>query len=106
MDIPEIPEHTVKPKRGFEAFYKSIREKTDTSSIKGKVYVQFLVDTIGMVQCARVVKTDNALLNGWAIALIEETEFIPAEHRGKKLISTMTLPITFAQAISDRKFKP
>lgn len=95
LEIPEIPEYSIQPRDGLESFYKSLKEKTDTSAIKGKVYVQFVVDTTGQVQCAKVVKTDNEQLNYQAIALIEETEFTPAEHRGKKVVSAMVLPITF-----------
>jgi TonB family protein len=83
------------PLGGFESFYKSVKEHTDISVVKGKVFVQFVIDTTGQVQCAKVLKTEYEVLNDQAIALIEETKFIPAEQRGKKVVSTMVLPITF-----------
>lgn len=78
-----IPEKLPVPIGGPEAFYESIEEKSPTT-INGKVYVGFVVDTVGRAQCATVVKTDSEPLNDLAIALIEETRFAPAGQRGKK----------------------
>lgn len=88
-------EQPSEPKGGYANFYELVKEKTHKSSEKGKVFIQFVIDSTGQVQCARVVKTDNELLNDQAIALIEGTEFIPAEQRGKKVVSSMVLPIIF-----------
>lgn len=78
---------------GFEELRK--RLFISYAIAEGKVYVQFVVDTTDQVQCAKVVKTDNELLNDQAKALIEETKFSPAEQRSKKIVSIMVLPITF-----------
>jgi TonB family protein len=97
FEIPDIPELPIRPKVGFEEFFRLISKKTDTSSIKGKVWIQFVVDKSGGLQCLRIVKSDSKLLDNWAIALIEESEFLPAEQRGRKLVSTIVLPVIFGQ---------
>lgn len=91
------------PADGLEGFYKSLREKTKSSKERGKVFVGFVVDTTGKAICIKVVKTDNKLLNEQAEALIEETEFVPAEQRGKKILSSMVLPVTFGGDSSGKK---
>lgn len=85
------------PRQGYEEFYRKIDQAIRTVDITGKVFVRFIVDTVGGVHCAEVVKTENELLNAQAIALIEETAFIPAEQQGKKVVSTLILPITLGK---------
>jgi len=84
---------------GFENLYRQIRndimKDPKYSNIVGKVLVEFVVDTSGMVRCARVIRTDNEILNEHAIKLIESRTFVPARRRGKKVLSTLTLPIPF-----------
>ncbi|MCC5929445.1 MAG: TonB family protein [Cyclobacteriaceae bacterium] len=94
-ELVHVFESQPTPVGGLESFYKSVKEHSDISVVKGKVFVQFVIDTTGQVHCAKVLKTDYEVLNDQAIALIEETKFIPAEQRGKKVVSTMVLPITF-----------
>lgn len=103
MEISRTPEFPARPESGFDAYFKFLKEKTETSSIKGKVYVKFVVDTTGDVQCIKVIKTDNALLNDKATTFIKEAKFTPAEERGKKVVSIMILPITFGPEPSREK---
>jgi hypothetical protein len=91
------------PKYGLASFYESIKNRTRDIQEKGKVFVQFVVDTSGQAQCVRVVRTENEILINQAVKLIKESEFVPAEKQGKKIISTMILPISFGLESSYKK---
>ena len=80
---------------GYNQFYEEIAEQTQASEIDAKVYVRFIIDTLGDVQCAMVVKSGDDSLNEKAIELIRIAKFIPAQQQGKALYSSMVLPITF-----------
>lgn len=69
----------------------------------GKIFVEFLVDTLGQVKCPSVVKSDNVLLDSQAIFIIERTKFEPAEQSGKKLLSLTVFPIFFGPELSNYK---
>lgn len=86
-------ENAPSPIVGFDELRKNLHIRYATDS--GKVYVEFIVDTVGRARCAKVVKTDNDSLNGLAIALIEKTKFTPADQQGRRMACTMVLPVVF-----------
>lgn len=89
-DIP--PE----PVDGYNKFYEGIAKQTQqVPGIDARVYVQFIIDTLGSVQCAKVVKSSDKSLNQKAIELIYTAQFIPAKQQGQPLYSSMVLPIVF-----------
>src|SRR5699024_2788251 len=94
-EIISSPESPAFPYGSFETFYEKVEEEAQGIKEKGKVFVRFVVDTLGNVHCAQVLKSDNELLNSKAVGLIERTKVFPAVQRGKKVVSTMILPITF-----------
>lgn len=82
---------TVLEKEYFNSFSNTNDGET------GKVFVRFVVDTLGNVHCAKVIKSDNKQLNVKALEIIESTKFTPAMNRGKKIIAPMVLSITFGE---------
>lgn len=93
------------PINGYKIFYMNIRNKTSESVKKGKVFIQFVVDTLGDVHCARVVKSEVKELDSKAIAFIEKERFKPARQEGKKIISTIILPIPFGAGPTEKRKK-
>ena len=77
-------------------------EVNDTME-RGKVFVRFIVDTLGNVHCAKVAYSDNERLNAKAIEIIKTTSFTPAEQIGKKVNALMVLPITFGDVPQKKK---
>ncbi|MBC6427322.1 MAG: TonB family protein [Ekhidna sp.] len=91
------------PYRDFKIFYQRLVEQTAGMNDQGKVFVRFVVDTLGNAQCAKVVKSDNERLNAKALEIIEQTRFSPATQRGKRLVAPMMLPITFGEPPKKKK---
>lgn len=85
--------------------YDQLKRKVHNDHLKGKVYLQFVVDTMGKTRCIRILKTDNKELNDRAIKLVEEMKFTPAEKRNKPIVSTMALPITFGDVTPNKEKK-
>ncbi|MEM6737043.1 MAG: energy transducer TonB [Bacteroidota bacterium] len=55
------------------------------------MFVRYVVDTLGNVHCARVIKSDNEQLNVKVIEIIKGAKFTPAINRSKKVIALMVL---------------
>jgi len=105
FEIIGTPEVMAIPYGSLELFYEKIKDEVNDTCDRGKVFVRFAVDTLGNVHCAKVVKSDNELLNTKALEIIESTKFTPAMNRGKKIISSMVLPITFGEPPKEKKWK-
>lgn len=93
----EMAPTIITDKKSFEDFY------FDENSEKGKVFVRFVVDTLGNVHCAKVIKSDNDRLNAKALKIIENARFTPAMNRGKKIITLMVLPVTFGDSQKSKR---
>lgn len=94
------------PIEGLDGFYKRVRKTTENYNFAAKIFVAFVIDTSGNVACTKVLNPSNIILDSVAMALIKESKFISAEQRGKKVISTMVLPITFGfECPMDKKRK-
>ncbi len=95
-----IVENQAYPIGGFDQFYEAIHSKLkwpDTLTIKGKVFVQFVVDTTGFMGEFEVVKTFDIAAEAAAIKALKETKykFIPATQKGKTIRSRLIIPIIF-----------
>ncbi len=90
------------PESGIEKFYQNVKDKFGSFEESGKVVVQFLVDTTGLVQCLRVISSDNDKFNDSVLNLIKNTHFTPAEAKGKKINSIKIMPIIFGKP-SDKR---
>lgn len=106
QEIIGVPEKIARPCGSFEVFYEKIKGEINDTKETGKVFIRFVVDTLGNVHCSKVVKSDNEHLNAKALEIIEKTKFTPAMNRGKKIIAPMVLPITFGEPTEEKKKKP
>ena len=87
---------------GSDSFGKFIQEhvkypkEAKKNNISGTVYVQFLVDIDGTCKNAKIIKGVNRELDEAAIRVIGKMpKWNPAEKEGKKVASTLTLPIRY-----------
>lgn len=89
------------PKYGYERFFEAISIKSksllEDKNEAGKTFVQIIIDTLGNAHCPRIVKSDTESLNSIAIKLIQDMHFVPAKQQGRKVKSTMILPINFGE---------
>lgn len=64
--------------------------------IEGKVYVQFIIDTIGRVTNVKIIRSPNPLLNEEAVRVVSEMPNWKPGKKGNKPVNTSyTLPIRF-----------
>ena len=70
---------------------------TDSMDL-GKIFVRFIVDTLGQVRCPEVVKSDNKNLNSLAIDVIKSLSFEAAQNEGVKFMSYMHLPVFYGKS--------
>jgi len=93
------------PEGGIDAFQTWIDDNnrlkniSDTISENDKVYVQFTVDTTGLL-------TDIVIVRGFAPKYDKEAhrlvsscpiKWLPARHEGRKVADQVTIPILFTQ---------
>jgi TonB family protein len=63
--------------------------------IEGKVYVSFIVDTIGKIKDAIILKGLNEESNKEVLRVVSKLEFIPGESKGKKVEVKYNLSFIF-----------
>ncbi len=100
-----IPSGTFEPASfpgGMEKFYtyviNTIRMPRDDRGINGKVYVQFVIDSTGIIlsEDIRVIKSLSKSCDAEAIRLIKNSpRWIPARENGHPIRHTMVMPISF-----------
>lgn len=93
------------PGGGLQSFFSYVEQNMKyppvalDSGITGKVYVQFVVDSTGLVEEGSIIVINDApeILHSEAIRLIAESgKWIPPkDENGKVTGRIMTLPITF-----------
>lgn len=90
--VDESPE----PVGGFTAFYNQIENqiKHEKSLVKGKVYIEFIVETDGSIQYIHVVKSFDQRYNKRVISILKTTRWVPARLKGKPVRTRMLLPVT------------
>lgn len=65
-------------------------------NIQGKVYIQFIVDTLGNVSNVKVLKSPSQLLDSECIKVVNLfPKFKPGKQNGKAVSVYYTIPITF-----------
>ena len=71
-------------------------EEAKKQRIEGKVFVTFVIDTIGRVTDVRVMRGVHPLLDAEAIRVVEALpRWKPARQRGKKVRIAYTIPVEF-----------
>lgn len=71
-------------------------EKAKKDGVEGKVFVSFVVNKNGKVGQAKVMKSENDLLNATALKVVKDMpEWTPGEKDGDKVNVKMVLPIVY-----------
>ncbi len=93
MIVEEMPE-LIGGLAGIEASlkYPTIAKN---AGIKGRVFVQFVVDTNGRVTDPVVVRGIGGGCDEEAIRAVQEARFVPGRQRGQAVKVKMSLPVTF-----------
>ncbi|MCA0445065.1 MAG: TonB family protein [Bacteroidetes bacterium] len=96
--IVDFPENPPQPVGGLVSIIRNIDypEIAKRMGIEGKVVVRVTVNEKGEVTQVDILKRANSVLNEAAIYTIYKSRFLPAQHRGKNVISQITLPIQFS----------
>ena len=97
------------PEGGIDAFKSWINDNTrykqisDTVTEKYKVYVQFTVDTTGLLTDIVIVRGYAPMYDKEAHRLVSSCpiKWIPARHEGKKVAVQFTMPISFTEKASE-----
>lgn len=87
---------------GYVAMQKFLEEnvvyppEAVKDSVQGKVFVQFLIDSLGYVGEVKVVRSVREDLDAEAVRVVKMMpRFSPAREFGKAVSSKFTLPVTF-----------
>jgi TonB family protein len=104
-----IEEHPV-PESGYEGFMNKIAAEIKFPqglTQKGKVYIQFTVDTTGKIQDIEIIKGLHELADKEALRAIATVDerFKPGRQRGRLVRTRMTIPITFDPEMGKKKKK-
>jgi TonB family protein len=90
---------------GHEAMMQYIEDNLDYPEFnldEGTVYVQFLVDSSGIVKDAAIVKSVTKSMDAAALKLVSSMpNWIPATRGNKKVSATMTIPVKFILPVYD-----
>ena len=72
-------------------------EEVKKNNIKGDVFVQFYVDTKGVVRDVKVVRSANPVLDAEAIRVVQESPVWekPGYQRGVAVNVQYTIPVSF-----------
>lgn len=105
FDDPEIPpvfKEGGEP--GMQIFIKeNLRYPTTSDCIQGKVYVSFIVDTLGNVINCEVLRGITKESNEEAIRVVQQMKFIPGKLDGQLKEMKMVVPISFTLEIDDEE---
>ena len=103
--IPEYP-------GGFEALLKFVKSRAvlpkefDTCNIAEKVFIKFIVDTVGSIINPKVLRGINPRLDSVALNIVTSMpKWIPATQNGKPVTSEFMLPIKFSFEKKEKKKK-
>ncbi|QHT66478.1 TonB family protein [Rhodocytophaga rosea] len=105
-----IVEQQPVPESGYEGFLNKIAKEIklpEGLTQKGKVYVQFIVDTTGKMQDITIIKGLNELADKEVLRAIKAVDerFKPGRQRGKLVRTRMHIPITFDPEMGKKKKK-
>ena len=96
------------PINGYGDFYKKIGQAIifpDSLTEKGKVFIEFTVDTLGNIIEPRILKGYNELADKEALRAFSSVDqkLEPGRQRGKKVRHKMAVPITFDPESNKKK---
>jgi TonB family protein len=78
-------------------------EEAKTKGIQGKVYITFVVDELGKIKDAKIVRKVDPLLDKEALRVVSALDktWTPGKDKGKAVKVSYTIPIQFA--LDDKK---
>lgn len=99
-DVPEFvanPDQQPEPEGGIGAIIRNITypESAIKRQIQGTVLVNVTVDQSGNAIRCDIRKSVDRILDEAAVETIYNSKFIPAMHQGKKVTSTVAIPVKF-----------
>lgn len=86
---------------GYEARMNDLRDafsltEEDTTCIRQKVYVEFVVDTAGNVTRSKVLRSSCPTYDQEALRMVQAMKrWKPAMHKGRAVACRMVLPVIF-----------
>lgn len=95
----DVLESKPEPKKGMQDFYQHIarnfKKPKDLDIIKGKIYVQFIVNKDGEIVEPKILKSLHPTLDQEAIRVISSyAKWIPAKQRGRYVRVLYSIPIS------------
>ncbi|QSE98549.1 energy transducer TonB [Fulvivirga lutea] len=80
----------------FEAISKAVKYPAELKE-KGRVFIQFTVDTLGQMDEFKIVRGYNELADQATLNALKNLNFpfSPAEQRGKPVRTRLVIPVTF-----------
>ena len=95
-----IIEIQAEPIGGYQKFYETLAKTVKNPpklTEKGKVFIQFTVDTLGRMQDLKVLKGFHKEADKAAMEALQKLNypFQPGQQRGKKIETRMVLPVFF-----------
>lgn len=103
QDVVEIAD--VKPEyaEGIEAFYRKIGKslhypaEARRANLQGKVYIEFVVNTDGVAERFKVVKTFDEACGQAALETLQKIggKWTPAQNAGQNVACKMVIPVVF-----------
>ncbi len=99
LETPEELQGVVMPEiiGGVQALYEKIQypEAARERGIEGKVIVRFVVDEVGRVRDAQVIRGVHEALDQTVLQAVQALRFKPAQKDGLPVAVRMTLPVVF-----------
>jgi TonB family protein len=75
---------------------KNLKYPNSQGSISGRVYVSFIIDTLGQVSNVKIARGISDEFDKEAIRVVKLlNNWIPGTQRGKKIVTKYTVPIRF-----------
>jgi TonB family protein len=74
---------------------ENLRYTDDMGCIEGTVYLEFIVDTLGLVKDVAIRRGISAAADAEAIRVIQLLSFIPGKSDGKVVETKMVWPVRF-----------
>lgn len=96
--------------QGLKKFLKRESHWPDrlARKVAGQVYVEFVIDELGRVRNATVVRSFHPLASVEALRLVQllDGHFTPGKHHGQPMAVRLTLPISFGKQPVPSKKRP
>ena len=92
----------LKPLNGIENEFLSIIKP---NRLENSIYVIIIIDTLGDVCCAKILKGTNTEMDTVALKYATTLKFSPAEYRGKKKSLPVVIPLLKSSLVKTKRMK-